>query len=104
MFQYIVIIAPSRDVLSSLELTLIQGLSLSDHPSTDALADGRVSIGTLATDTAIATLCARGCTHDRNCDIFVISSKEQLLLRWKQLQCDIEPESGSTRDPACNKP
>jgi hypothetical protein len=104
MFQYIVIIAPSRDDISSLDLTHVQGISHPDHPSTDAVADGRVSVGTLATDAAIATLCARGCTHDRNCDIFVITSKEQLLVRWKQLQCEVEPEPGTTRDPACNNP
>jgi hypothetical protein len=104
MYQYVAIVAPSRDEILRLDLLHTEGLSLADHPATDQLADGRVSVGSFATDAAIATLCGRGCTHDRNCDILVITSKEQLLTRWKQLQCDVEPEPGTARDPGCEKP
>jgi hypothetical protein len=104
MFQYIAIVAPSRDDVLGLDLLHLEGLSLSDHPSTDKLADGRVSLGTLATDAAIATLCARGCTRERNCDILVIISKEQLLSRWNELRCEVEPEPGAPRNPVCGKP
>ena len=104
MYQYVAIVAPSRDEILRLDLIHTEGLSLPDHPSTDQLADGRVSVGSFATDAAIAALCDRGCTHARRCDILVITSKEQLLTRWKQLQCDVEPEPGTARDPGCEKP
>lgn len=104
MFQYVAIVAPSREELLRLDLINLDGVSLSDHPSTDKLADGRVSLGTLATDAAIATLCARGCTREHSCDILVIISKDQLLSRWKELRCDVEPEPGAARNPICGKP
>ena len=102
MYQYVAIVAPSRDEISRLELPHTEGLSLPDNPTLDQLADGRVSVGSFATDAAIASLCARGCTHDLHCDILVVTSKEQLLTRWKQLQCDGEPDT--THDPGCAKP
>src|SRR5262245_20390532 len=74
-YQYVALVAASREDLARFDLPHMAGVSLSDHPSTDQLADGRVSLGALVTDAAIATLCARGCTRAERCDILVITSK-----------------------------
>ena len=93
--QGIVIEASSAEQLHALDLIHVHGLSLADHPRPTPVDGGRVSLGGDATDVAIATLRARGCTPEHGCEIRVVESKEEKLRRWKTLDTQVDRGDGS---------
>jgi hypothetical protein len=99
--QYIAITVASQDELSQLDLVRLPGLSLPDHQTPDVAKAGRVTIGAYATDQAISTLCARGCTPARGCEVRVVSSKHEEMARWNRVRCQVDRGSGVPPDPTC---
>jgi hypothetical protein len=100
-----VLIAPSIAEIYRLDLLHLKGVWHVDHPRAQPTDDGRFAVGFFATDETLATLCDRGCVASRRCGVRVVESKQELLDRFRQLQCEVERgPNDPPRDPACKTP
>lgn len=101
----VALIAPSIAEIYRLDLLHLEGVSHVDHPRAEPTDDGRFEIGFFATDETLAALCDRGCVASRRCEVRVVESKQALLDRWRQLQCEVERGTNDPpRAPACKTP
>jgi hypothetical protein len=102
---YVALIAPSIAEIYRLELIHLRGAWHVDHPRADPTPDGRFEIGFYADDEALATLCDRGCTASRRCGIRVVQTKQELLDRYRELECEVaRGPNDPPRDPTCKTP
>jgi hypothetical protein len=105
MHALVALVAPSITEIDRRDQIHLRDVSHLDHPRAEPTADGRFEISFYASDEALATLCDRGCMASRRCGVRVVTTKQQLLDRWRDLDCEVtRGPNDPPRDPACKTP